>query len=375
MQKASIRLQHSGATANFRAAVSLHSHTLHSKESLDFLDRLAGDRRWLDACIGRAKRSYLRRNGRPLDFRRGWWTPPLSPHAAWALEKNQIESRLGLSALVSLTDHDDVEAPLSLHVLEECAGVPISVEWTVPYEGTFFHLGIHNLPAERARECMSLLGAFTRKPDPVVLISLLAYLSATPDLLVVFNHPCWDESRVGPGRHRELVEQFIGRHGDYIHAIEFNGLRPVSENRLAVRLAEESCKPLISGGDRHGLEPNEVLNLTNASTFSEFVSEVRAGFSLVLIMGHFFEPFALRVFRTVEDALGTHRHHGLGWHAWSDRVFYEGEDGVTRSLTQLLAERHPRAIALFARTVDWIRRNNVRGAFLYLSGRRQEAAF
>ncbi len=34
--------------------------------------------------------------------------------------------------------------------------------------------------------------------------------------------------------------------------------------------------PVISGGDRHGCEPNGVINLTAARTFSEFAQEVRS---------------------------------------------------------------------------------------------------
>ncbi len=32
---------------------------------------------------------------------------------------------------------------------------------------------------------------------------------------------------------------------------------------------------LISGGDRHGVEPNANINLTNATSFTEFVHEIR----------------------------------------------------------------------------------------------------
>jgi len=48
--------------------------------------------------------------------------------------------------------------------------------------------------------------------------------------------------------------------------LEINGLRPWSENRMAIDFAGECGKPVISGGDRHALEANTVLNLTNAAT-------------------------------------------------------------------------------------------------------------
>lgn len=116
----------------FRTGVSLHSHTLHSRETLDFIYRLT-DRivciRWI---LKQGEARYRLRHGRSLDLERAWWTPPCAPRDAWFIEKNQIEQRLQRSALVSLTDHDSIEAPLSLRALESCRNVPLSFEWTVP---------------------------------------------------------------------------------------------------------------------------------------------------------------------------------------------------------------------------------------------------
>src|SRR5262249_21298144 len=129
----------------FRTGVSLHSHTLHSKESLQFIYKAAEKAPVLAHAIARGEKRFLELNSEKLNFARGWWTPPLGPHEAWAVEAAQVE-RLNLDALVSLTDHDDIEAPVALQLLEDSKGSPISVEWTVPFGPTFFHLGIHNLP-------------------------------------------------------------------------------------------------------------------------------------------------------------------------------------------------------------------------------------
>ncbi len=94
-----------------------------------------------------------------------WWTPPLSPARAWQLEASQIEKTLGCDALVSLSDHDSIEAGVRLHVLEGMRDCPISVEWTVPYRGTFFHLGMHNLPYMDSAEIMRELAEFTANPE------------------------------------------------------------------------------------------------------------------------------------------------------------------------------------------------------------------
>ena len=137
----------------FRTGVSLHSHTLHSKESLDFIYWAARESALLRNVIRKGEIRYQAYHGTPLDLRRGWWTPPLAPLDAFKLEAGQIRD-IGLEqAIVSLTDHDDIEAPMSLQALDSNRAVPVSVEWTVPFESTFFHLGMHNLPASRARSC------------------------------------------------------------------------------------------------------------------------------------------------------------------------------------------------------------------------------
>jgi hypothetical protein len=73
------------------------------------------------------------------------------------VETSQIENQLGCRALVSLTDHDCIEAPLLLRVLDESSAAPISVEWTVPFHDTFFHLGVHNISRRRAHRIMKEL--------------------------------------------------------------------------------------------------------------------------------------------------------------------------------------------------------------------------
>ena len=62
--------------------------------------------------------------------------------------------------MVSLTDHDDIEAPSTLHVLPEMGDVPISLEWSAPYGPSFFHIGVHNLPARWAHGVVHRLLVF-----------------------------------------------------------------------------------------------------------------------------------------------------------------------------------------------------------------------
>jgi len=362
------------AASRFRTAVSLHSHTLHSRETLSFIGRLAKRVGPIRAALARGEARYKSVYGSSLDLSRAWWTPPAAPHEAWALEGGHIERRFGVQALVSLTDHDNIEAPLSLRVLDECRDLPISVEWTVPYGPTFFHLGIHNLAAVSARERMYELAHFTERGGSADVAPLLESLSQTKDTLIVFNHPCWDERGIGRELHLKLAAEFGRKYSPFLHALELNGLRPWTENREVFGLAHALAKPVISGGDRHALEPNAVLDLTNAASFSEFVEQVRARRTDVLVTDQYREPFTLRVVQSLEEILQDHEGHGRGWRRWSDRVFYRCDDGVVRPLTTLFANGVPRAVEFFVSAVHAIRRYSMRQTLRLAFPRRQELA-
>lgn len=354
------------AAGRFRTGVSLHSHTLHSRESLDFIYHAASRAPLLAAVIRQGAAAYRKRHGETLDLARGWWTPPLGAHDAWLLEKSQIET-LDRNAIVSLTDHDNIDAPVSLQVLDECRGTPISVEWTVPFGPTFFHLGVHNLPSINARELWDAMGRYRQSPKETKLGELLTALASIPEVLIVFNHPLWDERGIGQSAHRKFAIEFLRRFGYALHALELNGLRPWSENSAVIAFAREQQKPVISGGDRHAVEPNALLNLTNAETFSEFAQEVREGSSDVLILRHYREPYALRIFHNMVDILRTYERHANGWTRWSDRVFYLWHDGRARPLTELFGNGTPGAVRLFVSAMQFAAgprvRRFLRGAF------------
>ncbi len=335
---------------NFRTGVSLHSHTLHSVERLDFIYRAAAGVPVLAAAIRKGERQYAKNHTVPLDLSRGWWTPPLGPHEAWTVEKSQIE-KLNLDALVSLTDHDDIEAPVQLQLLDECRAAPITVEWTVPFRSTFFHLGIHNLPPAEARALFGEMTRYQEDSRPEFLRAVLAGISAQRGSLVVWNHPLWDEKGIGQATHNANANEFLLEYKEYLHALELNGLRPWRENRAVIALADAARKPLISGGDRHASEPNALLNLTNAFTFAEFADEVRAGWSDVLILRQYREPYGLRIFQNMLDVLRTHEQHVKGWRLWSDRVFYRCDDDQVRSLTELFSKKVPAPVVFFVGTM------------------------
>lgn len=367
-----IHLERDGiAFGRFRTGVSLHSHTLQSREPLSFIYRAAARIPAIRFALARGEQRFLRVHGRPLDLSRAYWTPPIAPLDAWKLERDHIRRRLGLNALVSLTDHDSIEAATTLRILDSFRHLPVSVEWTVPYRDTFFHLGVHNLHPDHAREMMDSFAAFTASPKIELLPQLLECAASNPATLIVFNHPCWDESDLGSQRHCAHAMEFCRQYGRYLHALELNGLRPWKENQQVASMAAEAGKPVISGGDRHGLEPNATLNLTRATTFEEFVAEVRAGVSEVFFANHYFEPLSTRILQNVQDVMAVHEHHGRGWVRWSDRVFYIGDDGQSRPVCQLW-KRKPVAITAFEAGLGVLRHPGLRIAFRTFA--RQEAA-
>ncbi|MBY0506931.1 MAG: hypothetical protein K2X03_23640 [Bryobacteraceae bacterium] len=339
----------------------MHGHTLHSQESLGFIPQICSPLPLVGHLIERQASRYRELNsGAQLDFNQAWWTPPLAPALAYELERRAIEQSLDRAALVSLTDHDTIAGPMQLRVLQPYKRVPVSVEWTVPFGGTFFHLGIHQMPAAVASEWMRAMEAFTQKPGAEGELSdLLAWFHASPQTLIVFNHPLWDEKGVGLERHWFALGRLLGECGRFFHALELNGLRPWAENRRVADLARGLGYPVISGGDRHGREPNACLNLTNATSFDQFVAEVRDGVSEVLFMPQYNHGHTYRILGNIADVLSEDPGHALGWRRWSDRVFYRKPDGVVKSLRELWGEREPWVIRAFTRGVGLMRHKRV----------------
>jgi hypothetical protein len=307
--------------AGYTTAVSLHAHTDYSKENMGdvapYFERIpiVGflARRELDA--------YGQRNQEALDFSKVWWHPPVDAPTVLEAERRQISERLGLGALVSITDHDTIDANLALRASNADESIPVSFEWTVPFESGFFHLGVHNLPPARATDVFDQLSRHSQAPQPGRLADLLACLDNEPDTLVVFNHPLWDLAGVGAAIHLSLVRRFMRDCGDFIHALELNGYRTSHENEGVHRLQGEYGLPLVSGGDRHGRDANALLNLTTATSFGEFVREIREQRqSTVLVMPEYRRSLVARKLATARDAM-RHYPDYEGRRHWVDRIW------------------------------------------------------
>lgn len=324
------------AARGFRTGVSLHSHTNQSQETLDYLANFGNQYPLIRPLISRLENRSEGQHGVPVNYSAAYWTPPMTPKLAFDLESKQIED-LDLAPMVSISDHDNIKAPMLLRTVPSARQIPVSVEWSAPYGGVQdFHLGVHNLPSARAAQWMETLADYTENPSDARLTEILAALNDEPNVLVVFNHPMWDLFLIGKEKHQFLVNEFLLKNGNFLHAMELNGLRNWDENRAVRRLAEKWNMLLISGGDRHGVEPNANINLTNASSFTEFVHEIRRERrSDTLFMPQYAQPWKHRILQSTLDAVRHYPEFPIGSRTWDERVYHPDAEGVIRPLSEL----------------------------------------
>ncbi len=328
--------------AAFRSAVSLHSHTCHSRESLSFVAAILRKKRLVREWLERRELHCKDRTGLVVDLDHAYWTPPLDGPLALDLERRQIEG-IGLRPIVSLSDHDNIDAALGLRARQEDAGVPVSVEWTAPFGRTKFHIGVHNLPGDQAAAWMDRLSACTAQRDDRAVCAMLGELNSLPSALIVFNHPLWNLYALpAPVFHAEL-DRLLADAGEFLHAFELNGLRGREENQRVADLAAKWNQVLISGGDRHACEPNANLNLTRAEDFEEFVSEIRnERRSTVLFMPQYEEAMGLRLYQNFLDIVREFPEFAEGRRRWDERTYHPNHAGEMVPVCKLWPNGTPR---------------------------------
>ncbi len=312
----------------FRTGISLHAHTRHSKENLGFFPHYIEFLRtgFITRMVQSGVRRFQEINGKSLDFSRAYWTPPVTPEMVVASETEQIERQLNLASLVSFTDHDTIDGPLALRQQDPATRVPISVEWTIPFSGNTFHLGVHHLPAEQSTDIVKALAEYTASPGEEKLRELLAFLHSSPDTLIVLNHPLQNILRTKPPEHLASLRQLLTRCGRWIHGLEVNGMRSWTENRDVLRMAEEYDMPVIAGGDRHGRSPNTVVNLSQAESWTDFACGIRTDRrNTVLFLPAYAEPAPLRELATAGDVLRRYPNYPYGQRRFTDRIFFNHE--------------------------------------------------
>jgi hypothetical protein len=159
---------------------------------------------------------------------------------------------------------------------------------------------------------------------------------------------------VGPDQHRDSLAIFLQKYGHLLHGLELNGLRSRSENEEVLKLGKAADLPVVSGGDRHGCEPNAVLNLTSATTFADFVDEIRLERrSHVVLMPQYFEPLRHRLlegaWHALSDAPGE-----FGRAHWMTRVFIPGTEGSPRPLSDFMGTRFQRVVEAFRWIMEFL---------------------
>lgn len=309
------------------AGVSLHCHTQYSKENLDFLPHYAKRIPVIAGFFDRECKLYRKREGRCIDWETAYWTPPMTPELVYETEAKQINDA-GLDAIVSITDHDCIDANLAVNSSQ----APISMEWTVPFDCGFFHLGVHNMPAERAAGITETLLAYTFDParhSTENLDEIFAMLEEIPGILIVLNHPLWDIERVGKQMHEKLLEDFLRIHGRWMHALEINGFRLWSENKAVIEIAESLGLPIVAGGDRHGCQPNTIINIANCGSFDEYAETLRrTKRNEVVLMPAYERPIISRQLRSFAEIVGHYPQFAEGRQVWMDRMFFDVGDGT-----------------------------------------------
>ena len=323
------------APRGFRTGVSLHSHTNQSTETLDFSGQFGNQYPVLRPFLSGMERRAEATHGIRINYAAAYWTPPMPPKAGLRSgTRTDREAGPGADGLHYRPRHHqcaDAAADDSQRAADsDFSGVER------PFGPQSFHLGVHNLPSTQATKWMATLAGFTAHPSEARLTEILAALNAEPNVLVVFNHPMWDLYLVGKEKHQFLLNEFLQKNSAFLHAVELNGLRHWAENRAARQLAEKWHMLLIAGGDRHGVEPNATINLTNATSFTEFVHEIRQEKkSDMLFMPQYAEPWKHRILQSAIDAVRNYPEFPQGSQNWDERVYHPDRNGVVRPLREV----------------------------------------
>jgi hypothetical protein len=363
---------------SFKSGVSMHCHTQHSREMLDFVPHYAQKLPIINLFWAWESKRYIKQYGKPMDFNENHWTPPLTAHQVYDIERDQIQNTIGLNGIVSLTDHDEISGNQKIRAeRDDAKEAPISLEWTVPFEYGFFHLGIHNLPADRADEIAKDLLDFTFAEKRGLtfgenrLDELFAMLNEIPEILVIFNHPIWDIEMVGKEKHQLLLDAFIAKHGKWLHAFEINGFRTWSENKAVLEMADQLGFPVVSGGDRHGCQPNSVVNLAASNTFSEFAEQIRHDkYSQVILMPHYYQPLAWRQMQSFGEILTHYPDFPADRQKWIQRVYVQIDERGLQPLSFFWVRGGPKWLRAANWTLSALGHSAMRPLFSLLRSRK-----
>jgi hypothetical protein len=176
---------------------------------------------------------------------------------------------------------------------------------------------------------------------------------------------------VGTEKHEVLLNAFIVKHGRWLHAFEINGFRTWSENKAVMEMADQLGFPVVSGGDRHGCQPNSVVNLTNSNTFSEFAEQIRRDrFSEVVLMPHYYQPLAWRQMESFGEILTHYEDFPEDRRKWTQRVFVKIDERGLQPLSFFWVKGGPKWLRVANSVLSGLGHPSMRPLFSALRAKR-----
>jgi predicted metal-dependent phosphoesterase TrpH len=285
----------------FGYAVSLHNHSCHSVEKLAALNQVV-KLAFMRPLSGVLQRSFGLDGVDALNYAEITYNPPYTPEDVYQMEAAAAADWGFDGAHLAITDHDEFAGNIALlRSRPDLNGrIAIGEEVSVWYQRHLFHLGLSGLPEIGIDETHNQIQLAARGGRHDELFETIA----ASGCLVVLNHPlvAW-----GPGPEAIPVTDLLTRYGWAIHALEVNGMRRREENDRVLELAHQWHKPLVGGGDSHLLVASSIVSLSNASTFKDFVAEVKDGRSVPFVTPDYFAPLNWKLFLRVLFFMSRYR--------------------------------------------------------------------
>jgi predicted metal-dependent phosphoesterase TrpH len=277
----------------FGYAVSLHNHSCHSVEKLAALNQVV-KLGFMQPLKGILQRSFGLGDITNLNYGEITFNPPYTPENVYQMESAAAAPWGFDGAHFTITDHDEFAGSLALlRERPDLNGrVAIGEELSLWYQGHLFHLGLSGLPEKDIDETHARIQSAARGGRHDELFEILA----SSGCLVVLNHPlvAW-----APGAKAIPITDLLTRYGWAIHAFEVNGMRRREENDRVLELARQWQKPVVGGGDSHLLVASSIISLSRASSFKDFIAEVKDGHAVPFVTANYFAPLNWKLFLRV----------------------------------------------------------------------------
>jgi hypothetical protein len=268
----------------FGYAVSLHNHSCHSVEKLAALNHVV-KKAFMRPWSGILQNSFGLGGVSDLNYADITFNPPYTPEDVYQMEA-AAAAKWGFDGVhFTITDHDEFAGNLALaRSRPDLNGrIAVSEELSLWFERHLFHLGVCHLPESGVEETHAQIQSAARDRRYGELFEILA----ASRCLIILNHPlvAW-----APGARTIPAADLLSRYGWAIHALEVNGMRSREENDRVLELARQWRKPVVGGGDSHLLVASSVISLSRATTFQDFIAEVKDGHAVPFVTPEYFAP-------------------------------------------------------------------------------------